>query len=46
MRFGRVAVDQGVGALLAHSVSLPGRTWPKATKLSAEDVAEMKRGGA
>lgn len=45
MRFGRVAVDQGVGALLAHSVSLPGRTWPKATKLSAEDVAEMKRGG-
>jgi molybdenum cofactor cytidylyltransferase len=41
MRFGPVPVGEAGGAILAHSVSLPGRVLKKGRVLSAEDVAAL-----
>lgn len=45
MRFGRIALDEAEGAVLAHSVTTPSRRWPKAHRLDAEDIAQMRREG-
>lgn len=45
MKFGPVKLDAAEGTTLAHSVTVAGRRWRKATVLSAEDVAAMKQGG-
>ena len=45
MRFGPVAIDDAVGAILAHSVNAGDRRFRKAHLLSAADVAELKQAG-
>lgn len=39
MKFGRIPVADAVGAILAHSVAVPGRRFKKGHALSAADVA-------
>lgn len=45
MRFGPVAIADAEGAVLAHAVSVGGRTWRKATLLSADDIAALRGAG-
>lgn len=45
MKFGPTRLEEAEGAMLAHAVSAGGRTWRKATLLSADDVAAMKQAG-
>jgi molybdenum cofactor cytidylyltransferase len=45
MIFGEIAVAEAAGAILAHSVKLPGRTLRKGRILGAEDVAALIEGG-
>ncbi len=45
MTFGEIAVADAVGAILAHSVKLPGRALRKGRVLSAEDVAALAEAG-
>ena len=45
MKFGETPVDQAVGAVLAHSLKLPGRALRKGRVLSAEDVAALAAAG-
>ena len=45
MKFGEVPVDAAVGAVLAHSVRLGGRSFKKGRVLSAEDVAALESAG-
>lgn len=42
MIFGDVAVADGEGCILAHSLMVGGRKWAKGRVLSAEDVATLK----
>ena len=45
MKFGDVPVDAAIGAVLAHSIKLGGRSFKKGRVLSAEDVAALKDAG-
>lgn len=45
MRFGPVPVGEAVGAILAHSLKLPGAAFKKGRVLSAEDVAALAAAG-
>ncbi|MEO3387447.1 molybdopterin-binding/glycosyltransferase family 2 protein [Mesorhizobium sp. CAU 1741] len=45
MKFGTVPLEAAQGAILAHAVSVQGRTWRKATVLSHEDIADMAAAG-
>lgn len=45
MKFGPTRLDEAKGAVLAHAVAVDGRTWRKASLLSAEDIAAMKAVG-
>ncbi|HUH83929.1 MAG TPA: molybdopterin-binding protein, partial [Stellaceae bacterium] len=45
MKFGETPVDQAVGAVLAHSLKLPGRVLRKGRILSADDVAALAAAG-
>lgn len=44
MKFGKVPVDESVGAILAHGVRTDGRAFKKGTVLSAEDAAILTAG--
>jgi molybdenum cofactor cytidylyltransferase len=45
MTFGEIAVAEAVGAILAHSVKLPGRALRKGRVLGAEDIAALAEAG-
>ena len=45
MRFGEVPVGEAIGAILAHSLRLPGRALKKGRVLTAEDTAELAASG-
>ncbi len=45
MKFGRIPVADAVGAILAHSVAVPGRRFKKGHALSAADVALLTADG-
>ncbi len=45
MRFGPVPVAESTGAILAHSLKLPGATFKKGRVLSAEDIAAISDAG-
>lgn len=45
MRFGPVSISEAKGAVLAHSVALPGGRLRKGKQLTAEDVAAMQAVG-
>ena len=45
MRFGAVALDQALGAILAHSVPLPGSRLRKGVVLAAADIATLRAAG-
>ena len=45
MKFGDTTLDEAVGAILAHSVRLPGATLKKGRVLSADDVALLRAAG-
>ncbi|MFZ5510980.1 MAG: NTP transferase domain-containing protein [Pseudomonadota bacterium] len=45
MIFGQFPCDEAAGIILAHSLSLGGRSLRKGRVLSAEDVAELRRAG-
>lgn len=45
MKFGPTRLEEAEGAILAHAVRAGGRTWRKATLLTAADVAAMKDAG-
>jgi molybdenum cofactor cytidylyltransferase len=45
MNFDEIAVAEAQGAILAHSIKLPGRALRKGRVLSEEDVAALRDGG-
>jgi molybdenum cofactor cytidylyltransferase len=45
VKFGPVAIDDSLGAILAHATNAGERRLRKAHVLSADDVAELKRAG-
>ena len=45
MRFGAVPLDDGVGAILAHSVPLPGSRLRKGAVLTKADIAGLRAAG-
>ena len=45
MFFGDVPVAEAEGAILAHSVSLPGATFRKGRRLSGADIEALKAAG-
>jgi molybdenum cofactor cytidylyltransferase len=45
VKFGPVAIDDAVGAILAHATNAGEKRFRKAHLLAAEDVAELKRAG-
>jgi molybdenum cofactor cytidylyltransferase len=45
VRFGPLAIDEAVGAILAHATNAGEKRFRKAHLLSAGDVAELKRAG-
>lgn len=45
MRFGNVPVDEAEGCVLAHSLMVAGRKWPKGRRLSADDLAALRAEG-
>ena len=45
MKFGRLALDQAEGALLAHSQRIDGRRLAKGHRLSAADISALKATG-
>lgn len=45
MIFGDVAVEDAVGCVLAHSLLVGGRKWPKGRVLSADDAAALRGHG-
>ena len=45
MNFGEIPVGEAVGAILAHSVKLPGRALRKGRILAADDVAALAASG-
>jgi molybdenum cofactor cytidylyltransferase len=46
MKFGAIPLDQAEGAILAHSVKLDRLALKKGRRLSAEDLAALRAGGA
>ena len=45
MIFGELAVEEGEGAILAHSLRVGSVTFKKGRKLSAADLAALKAAG-
>ncbi len=45
MRFGPTRIDEAEGAILAHSLKLPGLAFRKGRVLSAADVASLRNAG-
>jgi molybdenum cofactor cytidylyltransferase len=45
MKFGRVPLDEAEGAILAHSIPLPGTRLRKGVVLTAEDLAQLRNAG-
>ena len=45
MKFGAVPLDQALGAILAHSVPLPGSRLRKGTVLSGVDIVTLQAAG-
>lgn len=45
MKFGPLTLDQAEGALLAHSLAIPGLRLKKAHRLTAPDIAAMRAAG-
>lgn len=45
MRFGPVGIDAAAGAILAHATNAGDKRFRKAHRLTADDVAELKRAG-
>ena len=45
MRFGRIALDEALGALLAHAVQTHGKRFKKGHCLTASDITQLKSAG-
>ena len=45
MKFGPVRIGEAAGALLAHAVQAGDRRWPKAHRVTAEDIAAFSAAG-
>src|SRR3546814_9061555 len=45
VRFGRVSLEEAEGAILAHSLSIPGRRLPKGRVLDCDDLAAVRHAG-
>ncbi len=45
MKFGPVTIDKAEGALLAHAVHVGERRWPKAHRVTAEDIGIFHEAG-
>src|SRR3546814_3755569 len=45
VRFGRVSREEAEGAILAHSLSIPGRRLPKGRVLDCDDLAAVQHAG-
>lgn len=45
MKFGPLPLDQAEGALLAHSLAIPGLRLKKAHRLTASDIASLRTAG-
>lgn len=45
MRFGDIPVDEAEGAVLAHSLTIAGRKWPKGRVLSPADLFDLRAEG-
>ena len=45
MKFGRIPIEQAEGAILAHSIVLPGRRYKKGHLLTAADVRQLGAAG-
>src|SRR3546814_7703379 len=45
VRFGRVSLEEAEGAILAHSLSIPGRRLPKGRVLDCDDLTAVRHAG-
>src|SRR3546814_8048452 len=45
VRFGRVSLEEAEGAIMAHSLSIPGRRLPKGRVLDRDDLAAVRHAG-